>query len=136
MQDFIILNALVINTDNIIRVGAIAAACTAIYGIIKQIAKPILRMYKERKSYDKSIADKIDRIDKASIENQEQNRKNYIAILQLKITNPSMPLEERLRAGHIYTDVLGQNGEVHIQYEMLQEEYKKLNGTRFTYDGK
>lgn len=129
LNNFLLLNAVVINSENIIKIGTVAAAIASIYGIIKLIAKPILNSYNEKKEYFRKFEEKLDKIEK-------QNQKNYIAVLQMKITSPHMPLEERLRAGHIYTDVLGQNGEVHIQYEMLQEEYKKENGKRFIYDDK
>lgn len=108
----------------LLRIGAMAGAIAAIIGVIKFLAIPISKSIKEEKEHRKKV-------EKALEDNARHNRENYIAILQLKIMDPHMPLEERVSAGYTYTEVMKQNGPVHLQYEMLQNEYKEKYGKRF-----
>lgn len=103
--------------DFIIKVGAVVGAIVGIVAFIKMIALPIHKVIKD-------FRDTMER-------NERHNRENYINVLQLKIMAPYMPLEERVDAGYIYTEVMNQNGPVHLQYELLQEQYKKKYGTKY-----
>ena len=103
--------------DKIIEAGAVIAAIAGIIAFIKMIALPIHKFIKK-------VLDTLE-------QNERHNRENYVNILQLKIMAPYMPLEERVAAGFEYTEVMHLNGPVHIQYEVLQEQYKKKYGTRY-----
>lgn len=112
--------------DKIIEIGAVIGAITAIIVFFKMIAIPIHRFIKEMK-------ETVER-------NERHNRENYKNVLQLKIMSPHMPLEERVAAGFEYTEVLNENGPVHLQYEVLQDEYLKKYGAKYykemkPYDG-
>jgi hypothetical protein len=61
----------------------------------------------------------------------EDNKEIHTELKQLKISqlksnifNKSMPLKERVMAGQIYVEELGQNGETKAQYYMLAEKLK------------
>ena len=103
--------------DIIIKIGAVVAAIAGIIAFIKMIAVPITKTIKKAQEM--------------LSENEKHNYENYVNILQLKIMSPYMPLEERVRAGYIYTEQLHENGPVHLQYELLQDEYKEKYGSRY-----
>lgn len=67
------------------------------------------------------VSIKIFFVGKKILKEQTANR---MSILQLKITNKDMPLEERIKAGKEYLD-LGGNGTVKIMYSELLDEYKQ-----------
>ncbi len=103
--------------DMIIKAGAVVGAVAAIIAFIKAIALP--------------VRNTIKKVNETLNRTERHNKENYINILQLKIMAPYMPLEERVAAGYIYTEIMNLNGPVHIQYEVLQNEYKKKYGTRY-----
>lgn len=104
-------------TDKIILAGGVATALLAIAGLFTKFV--FIPLYKLIKNINELI---------------EHNKENYINILQLKIMAPFMPLDERVAAGYEYTEVMNLNGPVHIQYEVLQEEYKKIYGKNYIKD--
>lgn len=103
--------------DVIIRVGTVVGAIAGIIAFVKMIALPITKTLKKAQEM-------ID-------DNEKHNYENYVNLLQLKIMAPYMPLEERVAAGYIYTEKLHENGPVHLQYELLQDEYKEKYGSRY-----
>ena len=103
--------------ETIIEIGKVVAAIAGILAFIKMIALPVHKAIKDFRSTMET--------------NERHNRENYINVLQLKIMAPYMPLEERVDAGYVYTEVMHQNGPVHVKYELLQEEYKKKYGTKY-----
>lgn len=103
--------------DVIIKVGAVVGAIAGIIAFVKMIALPITKTLKKAQEM-------ID-------DNEKHNYENYVNLLQLKIMAPYMPLEERVSAGYIYTEQLHENGPVHLQYELLQDEYKEKYGSRY-----
>lgn len=118
----------------ILRLGAIAGAIAAIISIIKFIAIPIKKYFEAERKHRELVETSLKNYEEALKQYEEHNKENYIAILQLKIMDPHMPLEERVSAGYIYTEVLNRDGPVHLQYELLQDNYKQQFGERFKGD--
>lgn len=52
-------------------------------------------------------------------------REQKAALLKSNIWNKSMPLKERVIAGEIYVNELGENGETKALYYMLREKLEK-----------
>ncbi len=100
--------------EQIIAIGKVCSALLAIVATFQFIVKPMKKFI--------SDFNKI----------KEYTEENYINNLQMKIMSPFMPLEERVAAGYKYTEELHQNGPVHLEYELLQEEYKKKHGQKYT----
>ena len=55
---------------------------------------------------------------------EENLNNNTLSTYRLVIINEDMPLSERLNAGKKYVE-MGGNGEIHVLYDFLCEEYKK-----------
>ena len=95
-----------ITRETIIHAAELIGALLVIWGVVKMIVQPLLRLSHQLQELVK------------------HDRENYLNILRLTFVSTEMPIEERLIAGEKYVGA-GGNGAAKAKYEAMKKNYEK-----------